>query len=612
MAISYILGYNPFWILIDRFGLTAGGGSLHPYSNLNKTQAKPVYMDPAGLFPWPTSDTNGILFGENGVQGPFYFSFDSGNPTQSYYLEAYDADNNLLWTINNYNPGANSGGGPAPITSVIDLNNYIVNNVFWRNIGTSARPIPSSLTIAPSVHENVQTPDITFIKNSGSTADDQITFKPFALGSTPYNASDVSNEFYLNYRAYNSPSGETYKYHQFPIVAHLQNLSNTEVVVAIWARVNSPSTSTLTLQFQSFYGDGGGSATSQAGIGVCSLTTSWQQFVFPVVTPNPSGNSIGVCGNDTLYVTVNYPLNVEIDIDFSKPKMYLGDTLPEEELATYDQVNSIISAYRTGDVRTSINSYLFGYVAADDGTIGNAGSLATNRANVDTFPLYQLIYNAVADTYAPVVGGRTGNAVNDFVANKPITLTRTLGRVMAGALPLQALAGVPQSSISQTFTASSVTNQLTVGSTTNFWTGVPVTVSNSGGALPTPLVANTTYYAINLTSTTLELATSPENAIAGTFISLTSNGTGTNTVTVPAHVLGSYLGEETHKLTIAEMPNHRHTYQFPNTAVQKAGASSNVYNADVPLTTGNTSFVGGDGSHNTMQPTVFYNVFIKL
>lgn len=83
---------------------------------------------------------------------------------------------------------------------------------------------------------------------------------------------------------------------------------------------------------------------------------------------------------------------------------------------------------------------------------------------------------------------------------------------------------------SSTFTASSVTDELTVSSTANFATGIPVTLSTTG-SLPTPLNNTDTYYTIRIDNVTLKLATSYENAILGTFIDLMSDGTPTNTIT---------------------------------------------------------------------------------
>ena len=65
-------------------------------------------------------------------------------------------------------------------------------------------------------------------------------------------------------------------------------------------------------------------------------------------------------------------------------------------------------------------------------------------------------------------------------------------------------------------------------------TGWAVQVSNSGGALPTGLSAATTYWAIVLSVDTFKLATSRANALAGTAIDITTNGTGTQTATTVA------------------------------------------------------------------------------
>ncbi len=55
---------------------------------------------------------------------------------------------------------------------------------------------------------------------------------------------------------------------------------------------------------------------------------------------------------------------------------------------------------------------------------------------------------------------------------------------------------------------------------------------NSGGALPTGLVAGTDYYTVRVSATTSRFATSRANAIAGTVIAFTDAGTGTNVIDV--------------------------------------------------------------------------------
>lgn len=83
---------------------------------------------------------------------------------------------------------------------------------------------------------------------------------------------------------------------------------------------------------------------------------------------------------------------------------------------------------------------------------------------------------------------------------------------------------------SQTFTASSATDELTL-TAHGLQTGDGVvTVSNSGGALPAPLLAATSYFAIVTGANTFKLATTRARALSGVAINLTSDGTGTNTI----------------------------------------------------------------------------------
>jgi hypothetical protein len=86
----------------------------------------------------------------------------------------------------------------------------------------------------------------------------------------------------------------------------------------------------------------------------------------------------------------------------------------------------------------------------------------------------------------------------------------------------------PPASSSQAFTADAGTEQLALASTTSLPTGSRVRASNTGGALPAPLAAGTTYYVINVDATHVNLATSLALAKAGTAIDLTDAGSGTH------------------------------------------------------------------------------------
>ena len=632
MAITYGLAPNPKWYIADLTGKPLGGGYMATFSSLNKSVDKIVFQDPAGAFPWPyvvipNVGSDGILFDENGSQGPFYFEFDSGSPTDLYYLEIYDSGGVLQWTIDDFSSSGSGGGGT--VTETFNITNLIANNVMYRNFGASANPIASQfLTIAPGAHAGLAFtpsyagPDICFIKNN-TAAVDQLSFVNFTLGTNALNG-DVTPVSYLNYMS-NAAAGETQKCVQFPVTSNVNNLSGQSVTFSIWARGNSGNL-TLTLSFYQFFGDGtGASVVAPFTFATQTLTNSWAKYTFHTTIPSVSAMTLGPCGNDALFVQVGYPLGAACNIDFTKPALYLGTIEPTTDYQTNDVIETIIDSDRTGDVRSSYNySGNFyipgGYIYCDDGSIGNASSNALTRANIDTFPLFNLLWNNISDTYCPVFNsagvyvGRGATSIADFSANNQIFIPKSLGRVLSGSTPTGA-------NFAKFFTASG--SNLIINDTSPFYTGMVCSLGNVGGALPSPLATLTAYYIIIINSTTLRLATSLANAEAGTFITLTSAGSGTNflTATIPAHGLGSYVGFDNHAPIVAEMATHNHGITISqyrdlvgsigsaNSIAVNQGASQLSSLANISATISNN---GSGLPFNILQPTVYTNRLIKL
>lgn len=143
--------------------------------------------------------------------------------------------------------------------------------------------------------------------------------------------------------------------------------------------------------------------------------------------------------------------------------------------------------------------------------------------------------------------------------------------------------GMVWSGGSATFTASTIDSKLTLSTdNANFATGVPVLLTTTG-TLPNPLTTMDTYYVIRQgTATTfpgeIKLAATYEDAIAGTFIPLTTNGTPTNTITVNAQLqLGSMTS---HPGTIVACRTlHRRLFlfsQFYTEVWENAGIGTNL------------------------------------
>jgi hypothetical protein len=177
--------------------------------------------------------------------------------------------------------------------------------------------------------------------------------------------------------------------------------------------------------------------------------------------------------------------------------------------------------WTTGDAKLTIKTTPdSGWIMADDGTIGDASSGASNRANADCELLYALLWNNLPDAVAPVAGGRGASASADWSAHKPIQVGTIVGRAIA--------------------------------------------IVGSGSGLTT-------------------------------------------------RSLGDIVGEETHQLTIDEMPSHGHALKDQGGFDDNSGSfldaslnNSQALNDDIIEAT------GGDQAHNNMQPTAFMNVMVKL
>jgi microcystin-dependent protein len=180
---------------------------------------------------------------------------------------------------------------------------------------------------------------------------------------------------------------------------------------------------------------------------------------------------------------------------------------------------------------------------------------------------------------------------------------------LLGRFPLGYTASAP----TKTFTFSSrSSNTITVTGVSNtnnneIQTGQAVLYDTTSGVI-TGLTDNTTYYLVRVAYNQFQLATTLANAIAGTVIGLSSDGSGTQTfaITYSERAIGVTGGEENHALTIAEIPSHTHTL----TTGSNSGSGFNISTPDTGNQTA-TSATGGSTSHNIMPLFTVVNYIIK-
>lgn len=437
MTKFYSLGPQPQWYLVDNFGRPTAG-FLYSYSSLNLTDYKPIYSDQSNSTPYPQP----VPFAANGTAGPLYFEFDDTSPDNLYYLEFYDSNNNLLFTINNYT-GESSGGGGGSSTSYINLKNYSGNNTYLYNIGTTA-PLASVLNntiLCPSNHVDFIDPDIRFFNNNvGGT--DIITFNEFTPGSNPL-TGDVTPQYYLRYSC-SVGGGDTKKYIQFPIEPKVATLDAQEITVTLWARTTGGLGNTITVQSKQFFGTPTPLVVPSIDhfetIGSSiTLDSNWTRYSVTGTIPGISGSTISPTHDDALYIVIQLPPGVTSVIDITKVSMYLGRSSPASDFNSTQQVEALIESPRTGDMKfgTSYNSYVpGGWIRSNSTTIGNSSSGST-RANNDTWFLFYNIWNNTGNLYNPVytsAGTPTTRGVSaqaDWEANKRILLPYTDGKVIS-------------------------------------------------------------------------------------------------------------------------------------------------------------------------------------
>jgi hypothetical protein len=249
-----------------------------------------------------------------------------------------------------------------------------------------------------------------------------------------------------------------------------------------------------------------------------------------------------------------------------------------------------------------------GWLRLQTGTIGNAASSATVRANNDTQNLFTYLWDLVDDSYCEVVGGRGASAAADFVANKSIFLPNVVGRA-----PFTVGQAVLNKNV---FTSDFTTGLFTMATpATELWFADYQAVNvSSTGTLPNGLSPLTTYYVFNVSSSTFKLSDSPANAVAGVFVTITNNGTGVHTVQLIDDVIvaGEYFGGQETLIDISNLPPHNHTLSLPNgNDVTSDNSGRPLYNRNTSGTFTSSS-TGGAVPHNNMPPYFGAMAFIKL
>lgn len=605
----YFIAPTPAFLSRTLTGAPNVNGTVTTYKT-GTVIPKATYADSTG----DITNTNPVQLDGSGEAVIYWAS------NELYTIVEKDVNGTIIRTTNNY-PVVGITATPEPTSNTLA---NIVRNAqftFWSNANGY-----ESYSKKANNYDFVC--DDWLFDRSNLNATIAFTRQLFGLGQHDVPANPV---YYFKYNCANAGAGaETFKY-LYQNYSSVTTLSEQEVTLSFYAKIDA-LTEGFTVDLTQFFGTGGSPSSSVSTTFTLTpddLSTSWQKFTGTITLPSVTSKSRGDNGDDCLQLRFNFPLNDTCIIDICNIQLQIGDQeLPFPYLTLDDQYRNLDSqisyaTFTSGDVklslRNSTNQPDPGWLYMNDGTIGDSSSGSTTVGNF-TKSLFKIIWNNVNSTIWAPIFDSSGNvttygadAETDYNSHKRISLTKALGRVLGGA---------GQSIITKTFTADSGTEQLLIDNTSSFYTGTPVTVANSGGELPSPLAPATTYYVINIDSTHIQLATTLANAIAGTAINITTNGTGTNSIfiTDSTWVLGQYVGEENHLQLRGEVGVHSHSALSTSVPVwtgtslsgtAASGGNGGTQNGSSSVNT-TVSDSATNSAANIMQPTSFYNVMIKL
>jgi len=271
--------------------------------------------------------------------------------------------------------------------------------------------------------------------------------------------------------------------------------------------------------------------------------------------------------------------------------------------------------FTTGDAKLTFKSVPdTGWVFMNDGTIGDASSGATTRANADTSNLFSLLWAGIVYTWqfnctitiaSPAVVTATAH---NFSVGQRVRFTTT------GVLPTPLTVGTDYFIISTGFGVNAFRISATYGG---------AAINTSGTQSGSHIVVG--YFELQLQDSTGAVIGKGSTAAAdfaahkrlplplqlGRAIVTAGAGAG-----LTQRNLGFNVGEESHTQSVAEMVAHSHTVSH-NAMTWSGQIFSDSVDSYIVPTNPNTATIsttntGSGAAANVMQPSTFWNIMIKL
>lgn len=495
-----------------------------------------VYQDAALTIPY----SNPLQLNGDGGCSPIYLQ------DAPYYIEVWSCEDGvnpdqLQFTLSNYE-GALIAGGDTPIDG--QVNNLFIDGQFNFPIFDGSPPIG----ITPVTNANWR------FERDGSGGADILEFTRFGVGD-PDVVQNPLNMFH--YQATTAFASESVKRFYFPF-RYVRTLEGTTVTFSFFAR--STLASIITPFYEQFFGTGGSPSTpTNIALDPITLNGTWTQYSVTFTILSAAGEDLGDNDDDFLYVGVNFPLNVLVDV-------YLTNMLLEEgfQANQYPYLTNEQIQYQIDDVQVGTISP-FGRINAPVGWLECNGTAYSRITYVDLF-----------NESSAVINGDTSSASN--------VITNINALVLAPGMQLTSANFATVVTVATVDSATQVTLQSGQNATASGTTAIRYYLFGAGDG-------STTFNVPQLSRKTLV-------------------GRGGASTPILANAAGATGGEEVHTMTEAELVAHTHTVTAYARGDGDGNDAANFGGGPISSLppTGST---GGSTPFNVMQPSLVVMYCIK-
>jgi hypothetical protein len=468
MSSTFFEAPSPKWYFFDAEGRAAVGGHMYTYSSLDHSLPKPIFSDAAGLFPYLNPM---VLDGTGGTEVPIFWE---DNGTDRYYVVVKDDQGRIIFTVNDY-PITGSGSSPPPITQNIDIQNYIINGNFHlvhdKMFGGMYQPgdtlpfspiapgtyrlapgggITSALDAnagqdyiyaplindagdsigAPFLPDTTYVPGWVFIKEGGDTLTDTISFPFTSPGVGIPDGPSANAPRYFQYHSNNAAA--TTELDLTYVMGDVRTFAGQQLQITFDAYCDGPSDPTEFI-IQQHFGSGGSPSSSVRTSEPFTFPNGvWERISLTINVPDIDGKNLGTNNNHRILLRWRIPenntqtygltnLQATITVSGIVVNDFIYDSFNHVAALSFAELASNLLP-QTGDIKLSLSQYAkAGWIVQDSylDTIGKTGATFSGQYVKN---LYVLVYESFDNSICPVSGGRTGNAFNDFDANKTMQL----------------------------------------------------------------------------------------------------------------------------------------------------------------------------------------------